>query len=96
MISVTVRSAMYLAEALGGRRIEVKLDKEADVSSLFNYLCETYGEKFREYIYKKDGSLKDGFFSVTLNGRNIFALDGFNCVLNEGDDVLILPAISGG
>ena len=96
MINVTVRSAMHIAEALGGRRIEVALGEKADLSVLFAYLSETYGDAFRERIYKKDGSIKNGFFSVLLNGRSIFALEGFNCALKEGDDVVILPAISGG
>jgi len=96
MISVTVRSAMQIAEALGGRSIEVALDESADISVLFAYLSATYGEAFRERVFKEDGSVKNGFFSVLLNGRNIFALSGFGCVLKEGDDVVILPAISGG
>ena len=96
MIGVTVRSAMSIAQALGGRRIEVTLDENADVSKLLVNLSETYGEAFYRHIYKKDGSTRDGYFSVLLNGRNIFAFEGFGCVLKEGDDVLILPAISGG
>ena len=96
MISVTVRSAMSIAVALGGRRIEVELDENADVSALLKNLSEVYGEAFRECIFKNDGSTKDGYFSVLLNGRNIFALNGFSCQLKEGDDVLILPPISGG
>jgi len=96
MIRVIVRSAMYIADALGGRKIEVELDDNADISVLFANLSESYGEAFRERIYKKDGSVKKGHFSVMLNGRNIFALYGFDCKLREGDDVVILPAISGG
>ena len=96
MINITVRSAMSIADALGGRRIEVELDEKADVSVLFAYLSDTYGEAFRERVFKKDGSPKYGYFSVLLNGRNIFAFDGFGCILKEGDNVVILPAISGG
>ena len=87
---------MYIAEALGSRRIEVGLDENADISALFALLSKTYGEAFHKQIYREDGSVKNGFFSVLLNGRNIFALDGFGCTLKEGDDVVILPAISGG
>ena len=96
---ITVRSAMYISEALGGRNIRVnvkKINKSADISALLEQLCETYGKAFRDRIFNEDGSVKHGHFSITLNGRNIFALDGFGCVLKEGDDVLILPAISGG
>ena len=96
MINVIVRSAMYIAEALGSRRIEVNLDEKADVSVLFAHLSDTYGEAFCKRIYKEDGSVKNGYFSVLLNGRNIFALDGFACTLKEGDDVVILPVLSGG
>ena len=101
-ISITVRSAMYISEALGGRSIRVevnkvnKVNKNADISALLEQLSETYGDAFRDFIFNKDGSVKHGHFAITLNGRNIFALDGFNCALQEGDDVLILPAISGG
>ena len=96
MINITVRSAMSIAKALGGRSIKVEIDEKADVSVLFTCLSERYGETFRRYIYKEDGTFKNGFFSIMLNGRNIFALEGFKCLLKEGDDVLILPVISGG
>ena len=95
-MNVTVRSAVYIADALGGRMIEVELNDGADIAELMAYLSETYGESFRNRIFHKDGSLKDGWFAVTLNGRNIFAYEGFGCSLKEGDDVLILPALSGG
>ena len=98
MIAVTVRSAMSIAEALGGRSIKVELDADvnADVSRLFVQLSQTYGDAFSDHVFRKDGAVKDGYFSVLLNGRNIFAYDGFGCTLKEGDDILILPAISGG
>ena len=93
---VNVRSAMYIAEALGGRNIVVELGAGADISELILRLSETYGESFSSHIYFEDGSIKEGWFSITLNGRNIFAYDGFGCPLKDGDDVLILPALSGG
>ena len=97
MIRVTVRSAMQIADVLGGRKIEVALsDENPDISALFANLSLSYGEAFRERIFKEDGSVKNGHFSVMLNGRNIFAFDGFACGLKEGDDVVILPAIGGG
>ena len=95
-MNITVRSAVYIADALGGRTIEVELNDGADISVLITHLSETYGESFRNHIFHEDGSVKDGWFAITLNGRNIFAYEGFGCPLKEGDDVLILPAISGG
>ena len=95
-MNVTVRSVMSISEALGGRKIMVDMDENADISALLRFLSETYGEAFRRHIFNEDGSARHGHFSITLNGRNIFALDGFGCALKEGDDVLILPAISGG
>lgn len=93
---VTVRSAMAIADVLGGRKIEAELSGGADISELLAHLTEIYGESFRNHIFKEDGSVKDGWFSIALNGRNIFAYDGFRCLLKDGDEVLILPAISGG
>ena len=95
-MNVTVRSAVYIADALGGRKIEVELNDGADISKLLDHLSETYGETFRNRIFHEDGSAKDGWFAITLNGSNIFAYEGFSCLLKEGDDVLILPALSGG
>ena len=95
-MNVIVRSAVYIAEALGGRKIEVILSNGADISDLLQHLSETYGASFRNQIYFEDGSVKDGWFTISLNGRNIFAYEGFGCLLRDGDDVLILPALSGG
>lgn len=93
---VTVRSALNIAQALGGRSIQVSLDAGADISGLLSRLIEDFGEPFRECVYHPDGSPKDGYFWIQLNGCSILALQGFASKLSEGDDVLILPAISGG
>ena len=96
MISVTVRSAMHIAKVFGSKRIDVELNKGDNIRTLLRHLSDKYGEAFDEHICEQNGEIAEGKFSVLLNGRSIFAYDGFNCVLSDGDDVLILPAVSGG
>jgi len=96
VMKITVRSVMHIADALGGRTIEVEVDNGADITKLVEYLSKEYGTAFSKHIFLEDGSIKFGGFSILQNGCSIFANDGFSSALNEGDDVLILSAISGG
>jgi len=50
---------------------------------------------FRRELCDDNGSLRR-FINVYVNGREIRSLDGQNTLLNDGDEVAIIPAIAGG
>jgi molybdopterin converting factor small subunit len=95
MISITLRSALHIAEILGGRELVIELTCATDIYGLLKYLAMHHGQEFKEQIFDGDGAVKEEI-TVLLNGCNILALDAYNQFLKDGDDVLILPVVGGG
>ena len=50
----------------------------------------------KERLLDADTDKIRGFINVYVNGEDIRFLEGMNTMLNEGDEIIILPSISGG
>jgi len=94
-LRVKVRVFARLRELLKNREIEVEMGDGATVKDLLSILVEKYGEELREYLFLKDGSLKDHFV-IYINGVSLNEAGGVHGILRNGDIVAILPPISGG
>lgn len=70
---------------------------EIDATNIFT-LIETLEKSYpglRERLCDETGKIR-GFLNFYINGEDIRWLDSQNSILSDGDEVLILPAISGG
>jgi len=92
-MKVTVRVFGDLAPLLG-RRHALELDEGATVSALTSLMAGKAGLKRGGYLgsYRVGGSE----LAVLVNGRNINLLDGVKTILQDGDEVVILPPTPGG
>jgi len=92
MATVTLRVFDALESILGKKEVEVKGFLLKDV---IDSLILKHGEKFKRKILDNTGNLQR-FIRIYINGKDIRFLDQFNTSLNDGDEVLILPAVTGG
>jgi len=92
-MKVSVRIFGNLTTALGRKHV-LELDKGATVRALSNRLAESAGFKRQGYLgnYRVGGD----DLAILVNGRNIQLLDGVETMLQDGDEVVILPPIAGG
>ena len=93
MMRVTVRVFGELTQLLS-RRNFLELDEGATVGNLANRMAEEAGLKRHGYLgnFKVGGSE----LAILVNGRNIALLAGVSTVLEDGDEVVILPPSTGG
>ena len=66
-----------------------------DLRGLLNSLAESFGDSFKEKILDPNGRPQP-YVSIFVNDRDIRHLEDLETKLNDGDEVLILPAIAGG
>lgn len=60
-----------------------------------NGLITKYGSPFQNRVLESSGKIRR-LLNVYVNGKNIHHLKGLETSLTDGDEVSILPAVSGG
>jgi molybdopterin synthase sulfur carrier subunit len=84
-----------LAEAAGQKRVEVPAGAGDTFGDAFEQLLETHPE-LEDEVLDEAGELRD-HIRVLRNDHNPFVKDeGFETVLEEGDELALFPPVSGG
>ena len=65
------------------------------VREAFTQLISRYGEPFKRKLLDNSGQPKR-FLNIYLKGKNISFIDNFESQLQEGDELTILPSVTGG
>jgi len=81
----------------GLARIADKKKVFIDASNLRGALqgLEKLGEEFNRRLFDGRGN-PSRFINIYVNGRDVRFLDKLDTVLNEGDIISLMPAVSGG
>ena len=92
MASATVKIPPVLRAQTGGEA-NVSADG-ATVGEVLGSLVEAHPST-REQLFAADGEL-NRYVNVYLNDEDVRVLDGLETAIDEGDTVVILPAMAGG
>ncbi|MDR0468416.1 MAG: MoaD family protein [Peptococcaceae bacterium] len=92
-----LRSVLDIAQILGGKEHTVSLSEGATVCGLIDLLATKHGGPLREQILQSSEPMElIPQVKIYVNGRGIDFLEGLDTVLQDGDDIVIMPQISGG
>ncbi len=92
MAKVTLRVFATLATALGKKEVGAE---GSSLKEVLDSLIEEHGEEFKTKILDSAGNPRR-HIRIYINGKDIRFLKKLNTPLNDGDEVLILPAVVGG
>lgn len=81
-----------LARIIGKKEVEIDAPTLKDA---FDVLTAEYGDQFKTKIFDNTGNPKR-LIRIYVNGKDIRFLNHLKTPLNDGDEVLIIPAITGG
>ena len=92
MASVSVELAGALARIAGEKRVAVEA---GSLGRVLDSLASSHGEEFRDRLFD-DGGRPRRFINIYVNGRDYRFLEKLETVIQDGDVVSLLPAVSGG
>ncbi len=75
---------------------ELVLEEGTLLSNLLDKLAATFGKPFNPEVYDPAKKEVKPTFMVLLNGIVIGQLDGVNTRLKDGDNVVLMPLVTGG
>jgi len=96
MITVKVRTILALKTILGSGEIEVPFPEGSTLGQLITTLVDRWGDELASYLYEPNSKSLRPYIRLMVNGRDIAFLEKMETVLRNGDEVLILPPVSGG
>ena len=95
-MKVTLHTILGLKRIIGQRLTEIDLPYGSTVEELLAVLKERWGDKLSGRLFDPDSGAVLPHVRIMVNGQTIQFLQGMETPLKEGDDVLILPPVSGG
>jgi molybdopterin synthase sulfur carrier subunit len=95
-MKVTVRTTFELKPLLGGRNVDLDLPDGTALRGLLSRIDEISGNKLSPRLFQSGTDLLLPHITIMVNGQTVVFLKGMETVLKEGDEVLLLPLVSGG
>lgn len=95
-MKITLHTILGLKEVIGQRLTEIDLPQGSTVGDFMKYVRERWGDRLANRLFDPTDGAVLPYVRIMVNGQTIEFLDGTETLLKEGDEVLILPPVSGG
>ena len=96
LMTIKVRTILNLKKIIGSGEVTLLIPPGSTLKALLGILIEKWGQKLATRICEPDGIRPLPYIRLMVNGRDIAFLNRLDTELQEGDEVLILPPVSGG
>jgi MoaD family protein len=95
-MKITLHTILGLKQVVGQRLTEIDLPQGSTVEDFLTYMRERWGDKLSTHLFDPYSGAVLPRVRIMVNGQTIHFLEGMETPLKEGDEVLILPLVSGG
>ena len=92
MANIIFTIPSVLNQSGGEKKVDISADSLIDA---FSKISELMGDDFKRRVLEGDGTPRS-LINIYINGKNAKFSDGMKTVLNDGDEIYILPAVAGG
>ena len=96
MIRVNVRTILEFKEFFGRGKFEISLSDGSTVGDLLEEITKDWGDEMAAQLFEPDRSKLLPHILLMVNGRSFRLLDDMGTVLQDGDEITILPQVGGG
>jgi molybdopterin converting factor small subunit len=95
-MTVKVHMESGLTQAFGRKDVEILVPEETNVKGLLAGMIEIWGDSLSPHLFKPGSDQLLPYVRLMINGQTIQFINGMETVLNDGDEVLLLPLAAGG
>ena len=96
LITLRVRTILTLKKILGKGEVELSVPEGTTLEELLMTMVKRWGDELASHLFEPKSTSVLPYIRLMVNGRDIAFLNRMETVLENGDEVLILPPISGG
>ena len=96
MIKLKIRTILDFKRIFGQREVEISVPQECTLQELLITMVDTWGDELRSRLFEPNTTTPLPHIRLMVNGQDIAFLNGMETVLEEGDEILILPPVGGG
>jgi MoaD family protein len=96
LIRVKIRTSLDFKKIFGQGRFEVTVTEGITLRGFLNQLVNEWGDELASRLFEPDGKTVLPRIMLMVNGQNINFLNKLDTVLQDADEVLILPPVAGG
>ena len=96
LITVKVHTILTIKKILGKGEVELSVSEGSTLGELLTAMANRWGDELAASIFEAKSGNVFPHIRLMVNGQDIAFLDGIKTVLQNGDEVLILPPVSGG
>ena len=96
MITVKVRAILALKKIFGKGELEFAVPEKSTLGELLAMMVNRWGDELASRLFEPKGKTVLPHIRLMVNGQDIAFLNSLETVLQNGDEVLILPPVSGG
>jgi MoaD family protein len=95
-MKITLHTILGIKEVIGQRLTEIELPHGSTIEGCLAYMRERWGDELSTRLFHPDSDTVLPHVQIMVNGQMINFLKGMETPLKEGDEILILPPVSGG
>jgi molybdopterin synthase sulfur carrier subunit len=96
MIKVKIHTILTLKKVLGQRELEVSIQEGSTVRDLLSWMVEQWGDGLSPHCFSQGSDQLLPHIRLLVNGQDIQFLNGAATILRDGDEVTLLPMLTGG
>jgi molybdopterin synthase sulfur carrier subunit len=95
-MKIKLHTILTFKEILGARETEISLPEETTIQGLLSRMKELWSERLPFYLFQQGTDRLLPHITLMVNGRSIQFLNGMETILQDGDEVLLVPPVAGG
>lgn len=95
-IRVKVRTILEFTKIFGRSQFEMSLPDGSSIDDFLDELIDTWGDELASRLFEPEGSGLLPHIGLMVNGRSIRLLNNLETILQDGDEILLLPPVGGG